>query len=65
VDHWSLTLDLKILLLTVLCVLRREGVSTGEEKDFPGPVPATAGAAATLGAPGAAPHEAAAAASAD
>ena len=37
VDHWSLALDLRILGRTVLCVLRREGVSTGEEVDFHGP----------------------------
>ena len=27
VDHWSLWLDIKILCATVLCVLRREGIS--------------------------------------
>ena len=37
VDHWSLALDLRILGRTVLCVLRRDGVSTGEEVDFHGP----------------------------
>ena len=27
VDHWSIALDLKILLITVVKVLRREGIS--------------------------------------
>jgi lipopolysaccharide/colanic/teichoic acid biosynthesis glycosyltransferase len=40
VDHWSLGLDVRILLLTVIQVLRREGVSTTEniaESGFPLP----------------------------
>lgn len=40
VDHWSLGLDVRILLLTVIQVLRREGVSTTEniaEIGFPLP----------------------------
>lgn len=45
VDHWSLVLDLKILLLTVIKVLKREGISSdnhvtmsnfmGEQSSFP------------------------------
>jgi lipopolysaccharide/colanic/teichoic acid biosynthesis glycosyltransferase len=44
VDHWSLALDLRILARTVLCVLRREGVSTGEETDFTGTQPSRSAA---------------------
>lgn len=35
VDHWSMPLDLSILLRTVLVVLRREGVSHGADATMP------------------------------
>jgi len=35
VDHWSLALDLRILLLTVLKVLRREGISAEGHATMP------------------------------
>jgi lipopolysaccharide/colanic/teichoic acid biosynthesis glycosyltransferase len=35
VDHWSLGLDLKILLLTVVKVLRREGISADGHATMP------------------------------
>ncbi|HEY8432888.1 MAG TPA: sugar transferase, partial [Sandaracinaceae bacterium] len=35
VDHWSLALDLKILLLTVKKVLAREGISAAGEATMP------------------------------
>jgi len=35
VDHWSVWLDVLILLQTVLAVLRRDGVSHGEEATMP------------------------------
>lgn len=35
VDHWSVPLDLSILLQTVLVVLRREGVSHGSDATMP------------------------------
>jgi lipopolysaccharide/colanic/teichoic acid biosynthesis glycosyltransferase len=35
VDHWSLALDARILLMTVVCVLRREGVSRGGHATTP------------------------------
>jgi lipopolysaccharide/colanic/teichoic acid biosynthesis glycosyltransferase len=35
VDRWSLTLDLKILLLTVIKVLRREGISAAGHATMP------------------------------
>jgi lipopolysaccharide/colanic/teichoic acid biosynthesis glycosyltransferase len=35
VDHWSLTLDLRILLLTVVKVVRREGISAEGHATMP------------------------------
>lgn len=35
VDHWSLILDLRILLLTVKCVALRTGISHGTEATMP------------------------------
>jgi sugar transferase EpsL len=35
VDHWSLALDLKILLMTVIKVLRREGISPEGQPTMP------------------------------
>lgn len=35
VDNWSLNLDLSILLSTLKCVLRREGISSGEHATMP------------------------------
>lgn len=52
VDHWNLWLDLRILALTVIQVLRHEGVSTVQdvkEIGFPLPAGAPAGAAHSSG----------------
>jgi sugar transferase EpsL len=35
VDHWSLWLDFRILLLTVSRVLRRQGISSGDHATMP------------------------------
>jgi lipopolysaccharide/colanic/teichoic acid biosynthesis glycosyltransferase len=35
VDNWSLALDIKILFLTVLKVIRREGISQGGQETMP------------------------------
>jgi lipopolysaccharide/colanic/teichoic acid biosynthesis glycosyltransferase len=35
VDHWSLWLDLKILSMTVLRVLRRDGISNQDHATMP------------------------------
>ena len=35
VDHWSLALDLKILLMTVVTVLKREGISAAGHATMP------------------------------
>jgi lipopolysaccharide/colanic/teichoic acid biosynthesis glycosyltransferase len=35
VDHWSNALDLKILVSTLLTVLRREGITHGESATMP------------------------------
>jgi lipopolysaccharide/colanic/teichoic acid biosynthesis glycosyltransferase len=35
VDHWSLRLDLKILLMTVVTVLKREGISASDHATMP------------------------------
>jgi lipopolysaccharide/colanic/teichoic acid biosynthesis glycosyltransferase len=44
VDHWSLWLDLKIMAMTLLQVVRREGISSGDHAtcgDFTGNEPAS------------------------
>lgn len=35
VDHWNLRLDLSILIQTILTILRRDGVSHGDEATMP------------------------------
>ena len=35
VDHWSLRLDLSILIQTIVTILRRDGVSHGQEATMP------------------------------
>jgi sugar transferase EpsL len=35
VDHWGLWLDLRILLLTVWHLLRRQGISSGDHATMP------------------------------
>jgi len=59
VEHWSLRLDLRILLMTVLQVLRREGVTTTEDLalGFPLPVPGPAPATASANGPAPGPAE--------
>jgi lipopolysaccharide/colanic/teichoic acid biosynthesis glycosyltransferase len=35
IDHWSLRLDCRILLLTCASVLRRQGITSGEHASMP------------------------------
>jgi lipopolysaccharide/colanic/teichoic acid biosynthesis glycosyltransferase len=58
VDHWSLALDVRILALTIVQVLRREGVEVTQDIDGIGfPLRAAAGGAAAEGPPGPARRE--------
>ncbi len=41
VDHWSLRLDIRILLMTVAQVIRRQGVTTTEDLALGFPLPST------------------------